>query len=524
MKLAAVVCASLMVTVTVAVTASEAEEAAQAPAYEVPAPLAELLAAADSNGRPVVTERERAYFDALPDVLKANFATAVDGDLISTPGHLAEILSLGLSPQKLELVVRDNCVLCHSNPEMHEGPTLFSIDPTDRGSPAYMNLSEMVNDVHFRYGLSCAGCHGGDPTDEMGHDFPDVWPADRDERIKDRSWIPAFCGRCHADPTMIRRFNPSLPTDQLAKYKDSRHGYVLLQQHDSRAAQCVSCHGRHGILSPESPLSSTHATHVPETCGRCHADKALMAGFTLPDGAPLPTDQLEKYRKSVHGVALLQKGDLGAPACNDCHGNHATTPPAVTSVAQVCRVCHVGNGTLFDGSKHKQAFDSHGWPECGACHGDHAIEKTSDEMLGHGSKTLCIECHRLYAKHDPLCIATADHFYASLTELARDRAQFTPIGEELARRGIDAEAFEQQLTELSDNLKQARSYIHTFDRGEFDHVADRGFESVKKLKVLLKAANAEYSYRRYGLYASIASLLVLMLVIYLKLKRYEKEH
>ena len=35
-------------------------------------------------------------------------------------------------------------------------------------------------------------------------------------------------------------FNPSLPTDQLAKFKDSPHGRTLLVRHDSRAAQCAT--------------------------------------------------------------------------------------------------------------------------------------------------------------------------------------------------------------------------------------------------------------------------------------------
>ena len=91
-----------------------------------------------------------------------------------------------------------------------------------------------------------------------------------------------------------------------------------------------------------------------------------MAGARLPNGSPLPTDQLAEYRNSVHGRALLEDGDFGAPACNDCHGNHAAMPPEISSIAQVCRTCHANNGALFDGSEHKKAFDSNGWPECGA--------------------------------------------------------------------------------------------------------------------------------------------------------------
>ena len=50
---------------------------------------------------------------------------------------------------------------------------------------------------------------------------PDIaarWPK-ADVRHVDRTWIPGFCARCHADPNFMRGFNPSLPTDQLSKYQ-----------------------------------------------------------------------------------------------------------------------------------------------------------------------------------------------------------------------------------------------------------------------------------------------------------------
>ena len=234
-----------------------------------------------------------------------------------------------------------------------------------------MNLKEVVEDVHFRRGLSCAGCHGGDPTADLGHDFVKEWP--EKDRDKNRAWVVQFCARCHSDPTIMHEFNPALPTDQLAKFKDSPHGHRLLDMHDDRAPSCVSCHGVHGIRPAKDPQSKVYAQRVPETCGACHANAKTMAGFTLADGSPLPTNQLAEYRDSVHGRALLQRGDLGAPACNDCHGNHGPAPPGVASVSRSCSLCHSANASLFDGSKHKQAFDEHGWAECSKCHGNHAI-------------------------------------------------------------------------------------------------------------------------------------------------------
>ncbi|MFN2376955.1 MAG: cytochrome c3 family protein, partial [Candidatus Binatia bacterium] len=246
-----------------------------------------LFEAEDDAGTPVVGEAERLYFDALPAHARQLFADAVDGEFISSPAQARDLLSLGLDTAKLESILTNNCLLCHSNPDFQEAPTLFSLDPQAAGSPEYMDLKLLLSDAHLRHNLSCAGCHGGDPSGDMDHDHPDQWPADHDERVADPKWIPAFCSRCHSDATLMGRFNPALPTDQLAKYETSHHGRALLKEGNVHAAQCVSCHGVHGIQSASNPASSVSAKRVPETCGKCHSDAKLMAGVTLDDGSPM---------------------------------------------------------------------------------------------------------------------------------------------------------------------------------------------------------------------------------------------
>jgi Cytochrome c3 len=168
----------------------------------------------------------------------------------------------------MELVLQDNCILCHSDPGNVKPRVLFSPDPAKQGSNPLLNLKEFVSDTHFRRGLSCSGCHGGSPKDDsMSPEIGQRWPH-QDERQKDRAWIPDFCARCHADPSFMRGFNPVMPTDQLAKYRESRHGILLLQQHDSNAAQCVSCHGVHGIQKPTDALVGDKPGNL---CHECHA-------------------------------------------------------------------------------------------------------------------------------------------------------------------------------------------------------------------------------------------------------------
>jgi predicted CXXCH cytochrome family protein len=216
------------------------------------------------------------------------------------------------------------------------------------------------------------------------------------------------------------------------------------------------------------------------------------------------------------------RGDLGAPACNTCHGNHAASPPGVAQVSRSCSLCHSANASLFDGSKHKQAFDQHNWPECGQCHNNHAIAKTHDSMLSTGPGQLCGDCHREYAKATPDCIKTADYFHDTITQLDRARTRFIAVSEKIAARGLDVEPINNQLTELGDALKKSRTYVHSFSRNTFQQVAAPGEEAVKRTDALVNKASEEFKFRQIGLVVSIGFIGLLMLAIYLKLRQMEK--
>ncbi|HET9063014.1 MAG TPA: cytochrome c3 family protein, partial [Candidatus Binatia bacterium] len=314
-----------------------------------------------------------------------------------------------------------------------------------------------------------------------------------------------------------------LPTDQFDKYKESRHGMTLLTGKNPRAAECTSCHGVHGIQGPSSPESHVYPLNVPATCGACHADAEVMAGVTLPDGSPIPTDQYEKYRDSVHGRALLENGDIGAPACNDCHGNHAAMPPEIANVAQVCRTCHANNGALFDGSAHKKAFDKNGWPECGACHGEHAVEKLTDDALALEPGGLCVDCHEEHARDNSDCEATAEYFHTQLTGFVRAHEELEHAAEHIARRGLDVEPIELALDSLADTLKQSRSAIHAFDRSQFDTTAAPAREAIDEIHKHVEQSKADFRYRLAGLLVAAAFILVTIVALWLKLRRIESD-
>ena len=80
---------------------------------------------------------------------------------------------------------------------------------------------------------------------------------------------------------------------------------------------------------------------MAKTCSRCHSDAEYMKPYGIP------TDQFANYTTSVHHEALTVNGDLSAPTCTTCHGNHGAVPPGVDKVQNVCGTCHVFQAQMY---------------------------------------------------------------------------------------------------------------------------------------------------------------------------------
>jgi cytochrome c553 len=305
-----------------------------------------------------------------------------------------------------------SCIACHGNKDLW-------------GEEAVKIVSGTAAGIHAEKGLSCEDCHGGNPDPALSEDAGAAMSAGFKPNpyrgAPKRTEVPAFCGRCHSDPVYMKRFNPSLRVDQVEEYWTSQHGKAL-RHGDDKVATCVDCHGVHGILAPGNPASPVYPTRVAETCRTCHADAARMKGRHLPDGRPFPVDQYSRWRRSVHAAALLDKGDLSAPTCNDCHGNHGATPPGLESIALVCGQCHGREAELFRASPKYKGFETHNemlatmqatscvgchqppapqaklegvrrLSECVTCHSNHAVARPTVAMLAPLPQTPCAFCH-----------------------------------------------------------------------------------------------------------------------------------
>ena len=362
-------------------------------------------------------------------------------------------------------------------------------------------------DIHQQFGLGCVDCHGGDAA----QDDVDLAKDKTFRGSPKRAEVPEFCARCHADSGYIKAYNPRLRVDQLELYRTSRHGQQL-KKGDTKVAVCTDCHGVHGIQTAKHPKSLTFPWNIPQTCGRCHADEALMKGYGIP------ADQLALYKESVHAQALFEKKDLSAPACNSCHGNHGAAPPEVKSIAFVCRQCHPSAGELFSKSPHKRAFDDMGFSECEACHGKHRILRPTDDMLGTGQGSLCVQCHEAGSKG----LAAAGRIHDLVVDFRGAIERNQALLGEAERKGVEVSDQKYKLQEIHTLLVTVRNLTHALDAADLEGKVAEGKTLLTVVQASAEAALREAKLRRKGLVVATVFLILFAFAFYLKIRQMKR--
>jgi predicted CXXCH cytochrome family protein len=387
----------------------------------------------------------------------------------------------------------DTCLECHTALEGNLG------DPA-KGFAA---------DIHRQRGFGCHDCHGGDPklTDPEASMSPARGFAGKISRTN----IAKMCSRCHSDATLMHKFNPRQRVDQYTQFLTSVHGKRLAAG-DTAAATCIDCHGVHDTRAVKDALSPTHPLRIPQTCGRCHSDAEKMARYKIS------TSQLNDYRQSVHWHALEKRGDLSAPNCASCHGNHGAAPPEVSSVAAVCGTCHVLLQDLFNKSPHQPVFAAMTEGACVICHSNHKVEKPSPAMLA-GEASVCTQCH--------------DATSAGGVAAAQMAAQIKKLTDALNRsdavlreaRGFGMEVSEAMLKQIDarERLVKARVAVHSFQMDEFNKPVQEGLALAEATLQAGEQALKEKDWRRVGLGLSLITILVTIAGLRLAIRRLESE-
>lgn len=388
----------------------------------------------------------------------------------------------------------DSCATCH---------LAIGVETLTKPAERYKT------DIHATKGFGCASCHGGDPG-KMGLEAMD--------RTKGYIGKPTpaqviqVCGRCHSDARFMRQYNPSLRVDQVQEYYTSVHGRRLREQNDQKVATCASCHTPHAIRPPSDTRSSVHPLHVADTCGSCHAKAEYMAPYKIP------TDQLEKYKKSVHWQMMSGKRDLSAPTCNDCHGNHGAAPPGISWVGNVCGQCHPINTELFNKSRHSQVFVQMGIPGCATCHSNHDIQPTDDAMLGIGDKAVCGTCHAQDAGGK-----TAVAMRETIEQLRAGYESAHAILTNAEHAGMEVSQPLFELNGAKTALIKARASIHGFSLDGVKAQVQPGLEISERARARGLKALEELQFRRKGLAISILIIAALIVGLVLKIRETDKK-
>lgn len=279
----------------------------------------------------------------------------------------AGVLLLVMSSSSLSQEIK-KCLICHGKPDLKK------VLKSGRVISLYVDEDELRGSVHAE--RRCGECH------------VDIIEIPHKGRIK-----TVDCTQCHY------RGNPvgAPQKDIYRDYRESVHG-MAVSSGNPDAPICQDCHGDHDIKGIDDPYSRVYKLNISGTCARCHLE--IYA----------------KFKMSIHGVALDQ-GIMDAPACTDCHGEHAIKGPEspessvfATKIGETCPKCHAAEGimskygietsqvTTYQESYHGVAskFGQRLVANCASCHGVHDIRPPEDPLSSVYIKNIpktCGNCH-----------------------------------------------------------------------------------------------------------------------------------
>jgi hypothetical protein len=275
--------------------------------------------------------------------------------LLMTTGLLVGGAAVAVAGQPPPKPANDDCLGCHGDPEVKRA----------NGTSVAVDGPASLASKHGK--IACVDCHADLATlTEFPH-------ADTLKKVT--------CATCH---------------DKIgATYHDSIHARAREKSGLNVAPACADCHGRHDILGKSDPKSRVFHAQIPATCGTCH------------EGIK------HRYDLGVHAAAL-NKGDVHAPVCSDCHTAHAIqrvdTDASRLGKTSECGGCHMSVVETFTRTFHGKVtqLGSASSAKCADCHGAHDILAASNPASTISPKNLpttCGKCHQganaSFVQYDP---------------------------------------------------------------------------------------------------------------------------
>jgi len=278
----------------------------------------------------------------------------------------------------------NSCATCHGEKDLWGGANLRLFIPLD----------QLADDVHWKHGVNCSDCHGGDPgslnfqqahATEVDDAEPQTKPfrpllSQQGRKAAHLETVVQVCSKCHVRAAET--------------YLVSVHGHGFRESGLTVTAVCTDCHGSHGILPPSDSRSMLNAAHVDATCAKCHR--------YIED----------RLQQSVHGRSARPPGTADAsksganpkrkPSCTDCHQGHDLPHPKSAAfrlgLQNRCGSCHADLENSYTWSLHGQLTELGYLPaaKCSDCHGSHDILAVADpasRVSAVNRRTTCTKCH-----------------------------------------------------------------------------------------------------------------------------------
>jgi cytochrome b subunit of formate dehydrogenase len=266
------------------------------------------------------------------------------------------------------LIPNKRCMKCH-------GDEKERTDTRDDGTVVdiYVPTAEFDASVHGKQ--LCVSCHN--TIRRVPH--------------KESPGITVGCVDCHRE-TWAKHKDSKDPryerlgevVKQIDGFMKSVHARPSRKDQSRTNATCYDCHEPHNVGTIGSQQRADHRLKNPEVCGSCHQK------------------QLADYRKSDHGVAVLEKKDSESAVCSDCHTTHEIDSPkgdaVMLRIAANCGSCHQDAQRTYRRSYHGQV-NKLGYTnsaKCFDCHGGHTVRGVDDPVSSiHANNRLetCQQCH-----------------------------------------------------------------------------------------------------------------------------------
>lgn len=205
----------------------------------------------------------------------------------------------------------------------------------------------------------------------------------------DLSWTLPTAGKsgclvCHGDPNLVRI--------QDGKVVSLSVDYAILQHSAHVDVQCTGCHIDFAYKVPhENARTNAWKVIARSACKNCHSSE--FADYTSGVHSPLTAPGVKPSGSSAKGKP--------SPLCGDCHGSHSipasnTAGQAIVQASGVsmCGQCHELEAADYSDYYHGAAYKKGApdAPACWNCHDQHATLPSSDPKSSTNPANLAATC------------------------------------------------------------------------------------------------------------------------------------